>query len=136
MSNPERPVLLYDGHCGFCHGTVRAILRLERRPDLLFAPQQSAAGREILQSHKVSSAPETVVLVSGGRVFFKSDAVLESLRSMGGFWPAVAAVGQLFPRLFRDAVYDYISRHRDRIMGTRSDACSLPAPDQRGRFLQ
>jgi predicted DCC family thiol-disulfide oxidoreductase YuxK len=39
------------------------------------------------------------------------------------------------PPPLRDAVYDYVARNRIKWFGRPPDACRLPSPDERERFL-
>jgi len=77
-------------------------------------------------------APQTNAVVWGGRIFFKSDAALTVL----GQLRATRPLGWLkaVPRLLRDPAYGLIARNRYRIFG-RTDACMIPAPADRSRFL-
>jgi len=77
-------------------------------------------------------APQTNAVVWGGRIFFKSDAALTVLGRLASTRP----LGWLkaVPRLLRDPAYDLIARNRYRIFG-RTDACMIPPPEDRSRFL-
>ena len=46
-----RPVLLYDGTCGFCAESVQLVLRHDRRGALQFAALDSSFGRAVLARH-------------------------------------------------------------------------------------
>jgi len=63
----------------------------------------------------------------------RSDAALAVVAGLGGAWRA-AALLRVIPRRLRDAVYDWIARHRFRWFGRREE-CRIPGPDQRERFL-
>ncbi|RZK14196.1 MAG: DUF393 domain-containing protein, partial [Hymenobacter sp.] len=58
---------------------------------------------------------------------------LRVVRHLGWPWRA-ATVGYLLPRAWRDALYRYVARHRYRWFG-RQQACMLPTPELRERFL-
>lgn len=45
----------------------------------------------------------------------------------------LARLARLIPRALRDAVYDLVARNRHRV--ARTEACLLPSPDERARFL-
>ena len=64
----------------------------------------------------------------------RSSAVLRVLRYLGGAWSLVAWAGTLVPRSVRDRVYDFIARHRHKLV-RGAPACVIPTPDQRERFL-
>jgi predicted DCC family thiol-disulfide oxidoreductase YuxK len=63
----------------------------------------------------------------------RSTAALEVARYLGGAWSATLAAYAL-PRLMRDWLYDFIARRRYGLFG-KLDACPIPAPDVRERFL-
>ena len=48
---PDSPVLLYDGLCGFCDGTVQFILRHDRKKTLRFATLQGDYARGVIDRH-------------------------------------------------------------------------------------
>jgi predicted DCC family thiol-disulfide oxidoreductase YuxK len=74
------------------------------------------------------------VLLAGGRTYERSDAALHIALGLRAPWPlAFAAI--LIPRAVRDAVYTWIARNRYRWFG-RTDACALPPPGLRERFLE
>jgi predicted DCC family thiol-disulfide oxidoreductase YuxK len=130
-------VLLYDGDCGFCAGSVQFLLRHEppdRRALLRFAPLQGAFGRSIAQGSPRGVELRSVLWVRGADriVFERSDAALQALTHLGGLWSVLATVGRLVPRALRDAVYDLVARRRYRVA---APACLLPSPEQRARFL-
>jgi len=53
---------------------------------------------------------------------------------VGGRWAGLARAARRVPRLLRDALYDFVARHRFRWFG-RLDACRIPTPAERARFL-
>lgn len=134
----NEPVLLYDGLCGLCDGTVQAALRWDRRGTVRFAPLQGDFAAEVLGRHPELSGVDSLVLVEPGvggaeRVRVRSDAALALAGHLGG--PvSLLRVFRLVPRVLRDAVYDGIARIRYRVFGRR-DACRIPEPAERERFL-
>lgn len=134
------PVLLYDGECGFCARSVQFVLSHEptaQRERLRFAPLQGAFGAKVRAEHPELASIDSVVWYepgTNGRSSFRvrSDAGLLTLRHVGGAWALLAGVGRLAPRVLRDAVYDFIARHR---LDLTAPACLLPTEEQRRRFL-
>lgn len=138
MSDSRGPVLLYDGTCGFCQASVQFVLRHERRDTLRFAPLQGALGTALRARHPLLDGVDSVVWVDdpGGaqeRLLLRSDAALRVAEYLGGRWRLLAAA-RIVPRFLRDAVYRLVARHRHRII-RGGEACELPAPGQRSRFL-
>ncbi|MHC4956854.1 MAG: thiol-disulfide oxidoreductase DCC family protein [Planctomycetota bacterium] len=123
---PRRPagkeVLLYDGHCGLCHGAVRFVLAEDRDPGTLdFGP--------------LESADSVVVRTPDGALLKRSAAVLHLAARLGGYWRILGTVARIVPRPLRDAAYRGIARVRYRIFGTRDEACPILPEHLRERFL-
>jgi predicted DCC family thiol-disulfide oxidoreductase YuxK len=134
----DGPVLLYDGLCGFCDGTVQFILRHDRRGTLRFATLQGDFARGVIRRHPELEGVDSLVLVerdsSGAeRVHVRSDGALQVARYLGGAWKLARATA-IVPRFIRDSVYDGFARIRYRVFG-RYDSCPIPSPEQRARFI-
>lgn len=127
-------VVLFDGVCNLCNGSVRFIIERDPRARFQFAPLQSpAADRLIAAQADRASLPDSIVLVDEGRLYVRSAAALRIARGLRFPWP-LAWVFILVPRPIRDWVYDLIARHRYAWFGKR-DECMVPTPEVRGRFL-
>lgn len=139
MTNGSQPVLLYDGLCGFCSASVQRILRLEKQKTMLFAALQGNYGKSILGQHPQLEGIDSLVLIESrvdsdkGRVFVRSDAVLQIAKYLGGPWK-LALAAYIIPRSVRDYFYDQFARRRYRWFG-KLDACLVPSPELRARFL-
>lgn len=130
-------MLLYDGDCGFCAGSVQFVLRREPAPArarLAFAPLQGAFGTRVRAQFPELAGVDSVVWYDphGPSVRVRSDAALAAVAHLGGFWAAVATLGRVVPRVLRDAIYDQVARRRFEIA---APACLLPTPEERERFL-
>ena len=144
--SPDGPVVLFDGLCNFCNGTIQFIVDHEGAPTLRFAPLQSALARDLLEvafDSKEATAliegprgagdPDSVVLVDGTRGFTHSTAALRialHLRAPYRWLFALVVV----PRPLRDLVYRWFARNRYRWFG-KSETCRVPTPELRARFL-
>lgn len=134
----QAPVLLYDGDCGFCARSVQFVLAREtpaRRSALRFAPLQGAFGQCVRRAHPTLEGVDSVVWYDPQRdeTRVRSGAGLAVLHHLGGIWTVAAMVGRLVPTPIRDAVYDWIARHRHRLAG---EACLVPTTEERARFLE
>ena len=124
------PVILFDGVCNLCTGSVRFVLARDSKRRFRFASLQSAAAERLLGER---DNLESMVLIEDGAVYRKSTAALRIARRLDGGWPLLAAL--LFvPRTLRDAVYDWVGRRRYRLFGKR-DVCWTPQPELADRFL-
>lgn len=132
----SQPVLLFDGTCALCNGTVQFVLDHERDAALRFAPLQSAVAARLLAPHglAVAAEPETLVVVEGGRAYTHSSAALRVAAHLRWPWRLAGAL-VVVPRWLRDAAYRFVARHRYRWFG-REEVCRLPAPEHRARFLE
>lgn len=133
------PILLYDGACGFCAGSIQFLLARDRRGTLLFAALDSVTGRDILERHPDLRGFDSVLFVEPAgdtnpeRVFAHSDAALRAAAYLGGPW-RVLQLARIVPAPVRDAVYRLIARHRHRLSANGA-VCVIPAARDRGRFL-
>ena len=76
---------------------------------------------------------DTVILVDGDRVHLRSKAFLYLARHLGSPWRWAYAF-RWFPGFLMNIGYRFVAAIRYRIWG-RADACELPSPEQRARFL-
>ena len=135
----DGPVLLYDGLCGFCDGTVQFILERDRRRTLRFATLQGDFARDVMARHPELAGVDSLVLVEpdvgSGRetVYVRSAGALRVARYLGGAWH-LARVVTIVPRPLRDWAYDAFARIRYRVFG-RYDSCPIPTPEQRALFI-
>jgi len=131
---PVPSLVLFDGECNLCNGSVQFILRRDPHARFRFAALQSAAGRQALAAVAAGAVfPDSIVLVAGGTAVVKSTAALRIACGLRWPWPFLA-VFFVVPRPLRDLVYDWIARHRYRWFGKQA-ACMVPTPALRSRFL-
>ena len=131
-------VLLYDGLCGFCDSTVQFVLARDNGGTMKFAPLQGEFAAGILNQHPALRSIDSLILVetsdsAAPRFRVRSAAVLGVARYLGWPWKGLLVL-QVVPGIIRDWGYDLFARNRHRWFG-RYDACPLPTPEQRARFL-
>ncbi len=127
-------VIVFDGVCNWCNAWVNFTIDHDPQGKFKFGTLQSENGQRILKDLQLSTDDfETFLLLEGPHVFTKSTAALRVVRHLSGVWPFYY-LGMLIPRPLRDWLYNVIARHRYTLMG-KSEACRVPPPEQRGRFL-
>lgn len=122
-------VLFFDGDCAFCSKSVRRVVALDKNTRVSFAPLQGRLAAEKGFTQYAATEGGTMVLLRepDGRVFMKSDALIELARALGGWW-RLTTLARFIPKPLRDWVYSRIANNRYRFM-RKSDACSLPDPE-------
>jgi predicted DCC family thiol-disulfide oxidoreductase YuxK len=127
-------IILFDGVCNFCNGSVNFVIKRDRRGYFRFAPLQEAKGAEVARRCGVDATKlDTFVLIENGRVYRESGGALRVARRLGGLYMLLFAL-IIVPAFVRDFFYDWFARRRYRWFGKR-DACMVPTPEMRERFL-
>lgn len=121
----NKPLILFDGICNLCSGTVHIIRKYDRKSTFEFIPIQefSDAEKEKYELEDSLFDLDTVVLIINGQVYLKSDAILEIATMLGGMWQLLA-IFRLLPKSFRDLLYDLVARYRYTIFG-KKDSCKF-----------
>jgi predicted DCC family thiol-disulfide oxidoreductase YuxK len=128
-----QPIVFFDGVCGLCNRFVDFVLPRDRREVFRFAPLQGETARRLIDRADIDSL-KSILLCDGRGVHRQSTAVVRILYRLGGVWKVIAVALWLIPRPIRDLGYKLIARSRYRLFGKR-EACRLPTPDERRRFL-
>ena len=126
-------VLLFDGVCNFCNGAVNWIIAHDPEGKFKFAPLQSEYGEQVKAKFGIGDDVDSIILIEDGRAFLHSSAALRVARGLGGIG-SLGYVGIIIPRPIRDWFYRWFARNRYRWFG-KQDACMIPTPDVRARFI-
>jgi len=136
-------LLLYDGLCGFCNGTVQWLLKHDQRDRFRFAPQQSALAEAVLLRHGINReaalSDNSVFLVldrdtAQEKLLARSDVTVQALLLLGGSWSILGRLLQAVPKFLRDRAYTLVARNRFRFAG-KYEVCPVPAAAQREKFV-
>jgi predicted DCC family thiol-disulfide oxidoreductase YuxK len=126
-------IILFDGTCAFCEGSVRFIAARDGGY-FKFGASQTPEARGLLEQHHVDrQAARSIILIEDGRAYLRSTAALRIARRLGAPWKLAAAFLWV-PRPIRDAVYRVIAAGRHRLAG-ESNACKIPPPEIRARLI-
>ena len=127
-------IVLFDGVCNLCSSSVQFILKRDRKRRFLFGSLQGNAGQRYLQRfNRPTNNYNSFMLVEGNRLYTRSTAVLRMLKHLGRGWQLLY-VFIIVPKIIRDAIYNLVARNRYKWFG-RKDACWIPTPDLKARFL-
>jgi predicted DCC family thiol-disulfide oxidoreductase YuxK len=107
-------LVFFDGPCDLCNASVRFVANRDPNGHFAFAPLQSPEAAGVLAARGCDALlvdPASLLLVEGDRVYSRSAAVLRVAFHLNRAWP-ILAVFLMVPRPLRDAVYDWVARHR------------------------
>lgn len=126
-------IILFDGTCAFCEGSVRFIATRDRGY-FRFGASQNPEGQALLKKLGTSQeAARSLILIDDDRVYLRSDAALRIAGRLNAPWKYAGAL-LIVPRPIRDLVYRGVAAVRYRIAG-RSNACEIPPPEIRARLI-
>jgi predicted DCC family thiol-disulfide oxidoreductase YuxK len=130
---PMNAVILFDGTCAFCERSVRFIASRDQGY-FKFGASQNAEGQALLAKFGTTrEAARSLILIEGGQIYLRSDAVLRIAGRMKAPWRFARAFLAV-PRPIRDLVYRFVAAIRHRIAG-QSNACEIPPPEIRARLI-
>ena len=135
LTDIKQPVILFDGVCNLCNNSVQFVIKYDAEKLFLFASLQSNFGQQVLEKYGLSKTNfNSFILLKNGIIYQKSTAALLVAKQLKG------AVGWLYlfmvvPRFIRNGVYNFIAKNRYKWFG-KKDACWLPIPELKGRFLE
>lgn len=128
-------VLLFDGVCNLCNGTVQFVIKRDPRAKFRFAALQSKAGQALLKKFQLPQDDyDSFVFVEGEQFYLRSTAGLKVLKGLNGLWPLLYGF-IIIPRPIRDFFYRWIAKNRYRWFG-KKEQCMIPTPDLQKRFLK
>ena len=126
-----KAIVLFDGECNLCDASVQFILKRDRGYHD-FASLQGKTGQEFVKRHHLPATIDSVVVIERGVPYIKSDAALRIARHLQGGWKLLTIL-RIFPRSFRDCVYDVVAKNRHQWFGVKQH-CALPSSETRARF--
>lgn len=135
QSPAPHAVILFDGGCLFCQGSVSFIAERDAGGYFRFGASQSAAGRALLEAHGLDAvAARSIVLIEDGKTYLKSTASLRIAQRLRFPWN-LGALLLVVPRPIRDAAYDVVAAIRHRIAGRDDRLCEIPPASLRNRLI-
>lgn len=134
LAEIKQPVILFDGVCNLCNGAVQYVIKHDAEKQFLFASLQSQFGQQVLEEYHLSNTTfNSFILLRNGKIYQKSTAAILVAKQLQGAinWLYLCRV---IPAFMRDGVYNIIAKNRYKWFG-KQDACWLPTPELKSRFL-
>jgi predicted DCC family thiol-disulfide oxidoreductase YuxK len=133
----EPTIILFDGVCNLCSRSVRFVIARDPHAHFRFAALQSEAARRICAERSISMPtalePDSIVVIADGKSLERSDAALAIAARLPLPW-SLLRIFRAIPRPLRDWLYRLVAKNRYRWFG-RTDACMMPTPEIRARFI-
>lgn len=136
---PIPDIVLFDGVCNLCSGSVQFIIKRDKEKAFQFASLQSSFAQQQLEKFNLDkNYLHSIILIRPGnqqdQFFQRSDAALEIVKKLSAGWPMLYGF-KILPRFIRDGVYNWIANNRYRFFGKKS-SCWIPTPELKGRFIE
>ena len=135
MENTKK-IILFDGVCNLCNGAVLFVIKRDKKDIFRYAALQSEIGQKLTQERGIDTEKvDSIVLIEPGIAYYtKSTAALKIANHFGGLWKLLYVFNWL-PEGFRNGIYDYVAANRYKWFG-RKDACMIPTPELKSKFLE
>ncbi len=134
MNEQKNAIVLFDGVCNFCNGSVNFIIDKDSKNYFKFAPLQSEIAEELASKHGIDKEKtDSIILIENEKAYTHSTAALRIARHLDGVLSKLY-VFIIVPKFIRDAFYKLFAKYRYKLFGMQ-DTCMIPTPEMRERFL-
>lgn len=130
----DQPIVLFDGVCNLCNSAVQFIIRHDKKNIFMFTSLQSNAGQKLLAQYNFPlDELNSFIFIENNKAYTRSTGALKVVRKLQGLWPLLYGF-MIVPKFIRDGVYNWVGRNRYKWYG-KKDACMIPTPELKARFL-
>jgi predicted DCC family thiol-disulfide oxidoreductase YuxK len=119
----KQTVILFDGICNLCNGTVDFLMKKDRKKQFRFVALQSETGKMLVQKFKIPPATESVIAIKENKVYQESDAAIEIAGMLPFPWK-LGKVLKVIPKKLRDYIYRVIAKNRYKWFG-KTESCRI-----------
>lgn len=132
----HKKIILFDRLCNLCATSVQFIIKRDKKDIFRFVSLQSDLGQELLQQLPISEQKiDSIILYESNKAYYyKSEAVFEIVKSIGGFFYCLL-IFKWLPTAVTNTIYDYVARNRYRWWG-KKDHCLIPTKGLQSKFLE
>ena len=127
VTEPTRPVIIYDAECNFCEGGIRRIRDRDKADQFHYTPRQTQDLHALYpQLAEIESKAGMRLIDHAGRVHCGADAVYQIYRRIGKYryitWIYLVPV----VRTLLKGIYLIISKNRSRLGRRKCESESCP----------
>jgi predicted DCC family thiol-disulfide oxidoreductase YuxK len=127
-------VLLFDGVCNLCNGSVLFVIKRDKKKLIKYAAIQSKQGKMLMKKYNIEEAYlGSLIFIDEGKAYLRSTGALRLCKYLTGLWP-ILYVFILVPPFIRNAFYDTISKYRYKLFG-KHETCLVPTIELKSLFL-
>jgi len=129
-----QPIVLFDGVCNLCSGSVQFIIKHDKKNIFKFASLQSQFAQSTLLKYKLPLQKfDSFILIEQDKIYTKSTGALMVAKRLSGLLPLLY-VFIIITRFLRDAVYSYVAQHRYKWFGKKQE-CWVPSAELQKKFI-
>ncbi|MCH7409195.1 DCC1-like thiol-disulfide oxidoreductase family protein [Belliella sp. DSM 111904] len=130
----EYHIVLFDGVCNLCNSAIDFIIRNDKKNRFKVGALQDDRVKEILKNYQIDETYlDSLILVSGDQVYYRSTAALKIAKNLSGLWPILYGF-IILPSFVRDPIYDWIAKNRYKWFG-KKETCRLPTEEEKAKFI-
>mmetsp|Transcript_28588 Transcript_28588/g.77134 ORF Transcript_28588/g.77134 Transcript_28588/m.77134 type:complete len:153 (+) Transcript_28588:581-1039(+) len=129
-------LVIYDGVCNLCNAGIQFVGRRDSARRIMFCSLQSLSAQPHME--RIGVTQEDVlrrfVFIEGSHWSAASTAAARVAQQLDPPWPWLGSAVMAFPEPVRDAVYDFVAKHRYSLFG-RTKKCQVPDLSLLERFV-
>jgi predicted DCC family thiol-disulfide oxidoreductase YuxK len=86
----QQPIILFDGICNLCNGSVNFVIKRNNKKEIRFAALQSEIAQKLLKDHSLPvDEIQSIILIENSTAYTQSTAALRISRYLNGFVAAL-----------------------------------------------
>lgn len=132
----DKKLILFDGVCNLCNSSVQYVIKHDKKNRFMFTALQSETGKKIINHFNIDTQKvDSILLYSPGKgIVSKSTAALKVASELG-FPTNILSIFLIVPPVISNWFYDFIAKNRYKWYG-KKDACMIPTPELKSKFLE
>jgi len=132
----DKKIILFDGVCNLCETSVQFIIKQDKKDVFRFVAIQSEVGQKIIKHIGIDTSKiDSIILYEPGLSYsYKAEAALTIAKNLSGIYSLLGYLN-FIPNSIKNIVYDYIAKNRYEWYG-KKDACMIPTPELKAKFLE
>lgn len=73
----DKSLILFDGYCHLCSGSVQYLLKYDRKGQFLFSPLSGEIGKKMKSHLAIPTTIDSIILIENNRFYTQSEAILK-----------------------------------------------------------